>query len=306
MPRLSLIMPVKDGAAFVEAAVGSLQAQDLRDWELVVVDDGSRDATARLVAALAAADPRVRLEASPGSGQVAAINRGFGLCGGDFVKVMDADDLLAPGFSAAWPRLAAEEASYHDALLLADAADRPGRLRVGPRFRDMDLETSLRRIRVSPPRWSWTLSRRVAERVFPLPEGLPTPHEDVFIGLAVKKAARVAYVPRPLYIYRQHPGQFYGGLFNHSAAAVARRAKAMAGVIDFVAGSGIVRGVADADGLLAGPRAYFDLLGRERVSWGDIARAPLGWADKVRAAVIRKAPGLASRLSRWRATGGRT
>jgi len=51
------------------------------------------------VAALAAADRRVRLAASPGSGQVQAINHGFGLCGGDFVKVMDADDLLAPGFS---------------------------------------------------------------------------------------------------------------------------------------------------------------------------------------------------------------
>ncbi len=306
MPLLSLIMPVKDGAAYVEAAVDSVRAQAFRDWELVVVDDGSGDDTARLVAALAAADPRVRLAASPGSGQVPAINHGFGRSGGDFVKVVDADDLLDPGFSAAWPLLAAEEASYHDALLLADGADRPGRLRVGPRFRDMDLETSLRRIRVSPPRWSWTLSRRVAERVFPLPEGLPTPHEDVFIGLAVKKAVRVAYVPRPLYVYRQHPGQFYGGLFNHSAAAVARRAKAMTGIIDFVARSEIVRGVADADGLLAGPRAYFALLGRERVSWGDIARAPLGWADKARAAVIRKAPGLASRLSRWRATGGRT
>jgi GT2 family glycosyltransferase len=306
MPRLSLIMPVKDGSATVEAAVRSLQAQGLRDWELVVVDDGSRDDTARLVAALAAADPRVRPAVNPGRGQVPAINRGFALCGGDFVKVMDADDLLAPDFSAAWPLLAAEEASYHDALLLDDGRTAPRRLRVGPRFRDMDLETSLRRIRVSPPRWSWTLSRRAAERVFPLPEGLPTPHEDVFIGLAVKKAARVAYVPRPLYVYRQHAGQFYGGLFNHSAAAVARRAKAMTGIIDFVAGSDIVRGVADAEGLLAGPRAYFALLGRERVSWADIARARLGWADKARAAVIRKAPGLASRLSRWRATGGRS
>ena len=57
--------------------------------------------------------------------------------------------------------------------------------------------------------------------------GLPSPHEDVFLGLMIKKAARVAYVPRDLYVYRQHAGQFYGGLFNHSAAAVARRARAM-------------------------------------------------------------------------------
>jgi hypothetical protein len=122
----------------------------------------------------------------------------------------------------------------------------------------------------------------------------------------VKRAGRVAYVPRALYVYRQHAGQFYGGLFNQSAAAVARRAQAMLGIIDFVSRSEVVRGVDRADALLAGPRAYYELLGRDRLSWSGLLRAPLGLSDKARVAVIRKAPALASRLSRWRSTGGKT
>jgi len=301
MPLLSIIMPVKDGAAYVEEAVRSVQAQALRDWELVVVDDHSADDTARRVRALGGSDGRVRLVDSPGRGQVQAVNFGYGLVRGERVKIVDSDDLLPAGFSDAFSLLAGAEASYHDAMLIDGRAERRAYLRVGPRFGAMSLEQSLRRIQVSPPRWSWTLSRRVADRVFPLPAALPSPHEDVFLGLMVKKHARIAYIPRPLYVYRQHGGQFYGGLFNFSPALVDRRAAAMLGIIDAVEKSAIVGGFADPAGLLAPSRTYFTLLGRERVAWSDIVRSRLGLAEKARVAVVRKAPRAASWLSRRRA-----
>jgi glycosyltransferase involved in cell wall biosynthesis len=303
MPLLSVIMPVKDGAAYVDEAVRSLQAQALRDWELVVVDDHSADDTARIVRSLGGSDGRVALVENPGRGQVQAINFGFGLSRGDWLKIMDADDLLAPGFSDAFGRLAEAEATYHDALLL-DGRPGPRRtLRVGPRFGAMSLADSLRRIQISPPRWSWTVARSVADRVLPLPADLPSPHEDVFLGLMIKKNARVSYVPRPLYLYRQHAGQFYGGLFNYSTPAVIRRARAMLGIIDLVGRSEIVRDVEDAEALLAASRACFILLGRDRLTWGDILRARLGLGARARVAVIRKAPRAASWMSRRRAVG---
>ena len=301
MPLLTVVMPVKDGAAYIEAAVRSLQAQAFGDWELIIVDDHSRDDSAGLAAALAETDHRIRIVANPGEGQVQAINHGYGSCRGDLLKIMDADDLLLPDFSEALPRLAEAEASYHDALLLDEGTGERRSLRIGPRFQDMDLKASLRRIMVSPPRWSWTMRRQVADRIFPLPAGLPSPHEDVFLGLLVKRTARVEYVPRPLYVYRQHAGQFYGGLFNYSAAAVARRARAMLGIIDAVGRSEIVRGVEDPASLLAPSRAYFTLLGRDGLTWNDILGARLSVAEKARLAVIRKSPAMAARLSRWRA-----
>jgi len=301
MPLLTLIMPVKDGSAFVEEAVRSIQAQSLRDWELIVVDDHSRDATARLVASLGKSDRRVRLVENPGFGKVQAVNHGYGFCRGEFLKIVDGDDLLAPAFSDAFPRLAAAEASYHDALLLDDETGDMKRIRTGGRFQDMSLEQSLRRIRVSPPCWSWTLARRVADRILPFPAGVPFPHEDVFLGLMIKKFARVEYVPQPLYIYRQHVGQSYGGLFDFSPAVISRRTGAMLKVIDLVEKSEVVRGFDKPAELLASSRAYYSLMSRERLSWGDIFRARLGLAEKARVTVVRKAPKVASWISRRRA-----
>lgn len=301
MPLLSFLMPVKDGAAFIGEAVGSLQTQSIRDWELVVVDDHSRDETARLVSVLGESDARVRLTKNPGHGQVQAINHGYGFCRGEYLKVMDADDLLAPAFSDAFSRLRAAEASYHDALLLDAGTDDRTRLRVGGRFARLDFEDSLRRIMVSPPRWSWTLARRVADGVFPLPSGLPSPHEDVYMGLLIKRIVRVEYVPEPLYVYRQHAGQFYGGLFNYSPAAVVRRAEAMLRIIDIVGSSDLVRDAGDPVELLAPSRTYYSLMNRERLGWADILGARLDPIKKARVAVVRKMPRAAAWLSRRRA-----
>jgi glycosyltransferase involved in cell wall biosynthesis len=298
MPLLTLIMAVKDGAAFVEEAVRSVQAQTLSDWELIVVDDHSQDATARLVAALGKSDVRVMLAENPGTGKVQAVNHGYGFCRGEHIKIVDGDDLLAPAFSGAFPRLAAAEASYHDALLLDEQTGDLTRIRTGGRFQDMSLEQSLRRIMVSPPCWSWTLARRVADRIFPLPAEVPFPHEDVFLGLMIKKFARVEYVPQPLYIYRQHAGQSYGGLFNFSPAVISRRTDAMLKVIDLVERGEIGRGFTNPGKLLASSRTYFSLLARKPLTWGDLFRARLGIFGKARVAIIRKAPRAAAWLSR--------
>jgi glycosyltransferase involved in cell wall biosynthesis len=301
MPILSFIMPVRDGEAYIEEAVRSVRSQAVRDWELIVVDDHSSDGSALKAASAAGDDPRVRVVANPGRGQVQAINFGYGLVRGDWLKIVDADDLLAADFSDAFGSVSGAEATYHDALLLGGRPDGPRRLRVGPRFAAMSLAESLRRVQLSPPRWSWTLKRRVADRVFPLPADLPSPHEDVFFGLMIKKHARIGYVPRPLYLYRQHAGQFYGGLFNFSPEAVIRRARAMLGIIDLIGRSEVVRDIADSAARLASSKTYFTLLGRDRLSWRDILLAGLSLDEKARVAAIRKAPALAARLSRRRA-----
>ncbi len=89
-------MPVRDAAATVGRAVASIAAQTLPDWELIVVDDGSRDGTAGIVAAAAAVDPRVRLRRQGREGIVAALNAGIAAARGEFVARMDADDVAYP------------------------------------------------------------------------------------------------------------------------------------------------------------------------------------------------------------------
>jgi glycosyltransferase involved in cell wall biosynthesis len=91
---VSVIMPVYNGEKFLAEALRSVVDQAYPDWELVVVDDGSTDATASIVAAVE--DSRIRYAHQPNRGQAAALNRGLDLARGAYVTTLDADDRLTP------------------------------------------------------------------------------------------------------------------------------------------------------------------------------------------------------------------
>jgi glycosyltransferase involved in cell wall biosynthesis len=93
-PPVSILLPVLDAESTIEACLKSIRRQTFRDWECLVVDDGSTDATPELVQGLAARDGRFRLLPGPHRGLVSALNRGLGHCRGRYVARMDADDLM--------------------------------------------------------------------------------------------------------------------------------------------------------------------------------------------------------------------
>ena len=97
-PEVSVLMPVRDAAEWLVEAVESIRAQTASSWELIAVDDGSRDDTARLLAEQARCDPRIRVIATRGSarGIVPALNLALREACGRYVARMDADDVAAP------------------------------------------------------------------------------------------------------------------------------------------------------------------------------------------------------------------
>ena len=76
-PLVSVLLPVFDAEDTVGEALTSLSTQVLEDFEIVVVDDGSGDASASLVATHARREPRLRLISAPHEGLIAALNRGL-------------------------------------------------------------------------------------------------------------------------------------------------------------------------------------------------------------------------------------
>ncbi|MDO8149354.1 CDP-glycerol glycerophosphotransferase family protein [Isoptericola sp. b515] len=95
---MSVVMPCRDGERFVEAAVRSVLNQDMRDLELIVVDDGSQDRSREIVEALAGRDRRIRpMATSGGLGPGAARNLGVAQARGRYLTFVDADDLVLPG-----------------------------------------------------------------------------------------------------------------------------------------------------------------------------------------------------------------
>lgn len=93
-PRVSVLLPAYNAASTLGAALESVRRQTERDWECLVVDDGSRDGTANVARAFTARDARFRLLELPHVGIVGALNAGLAECRGSLVARLDADDLM--------------------------------------------------------------------------------------------------------------------------------------------------------------------------------------------------------------------
>ncbi|HEX8854558.1 MAG TPA: glycosyltransferase, partial [Thermoleophilaceae bacterium] len=95
-PAVTVLTPVFDGEAHLAEALDSVASQTFEDWECVVVDDGSRDASAEIARRFAAADDRFRVHSQENRGQPYALNAGLGLARGRYVAILDADDVALP------------------------------------------------------------------------------------------------------------------------------------------------------------------------------------------------------------------
>lgn len=93
-PAVTVLMAVHDGAEYLKEAVASVLGQTFRDFEFLVIDDGSTDATPAVLASFA--DPRLRVVRQENRGLAAALNRGLYLARGKYVARMDADDVCLP------------------------------------------------------------------------------------------------------------------------------------------------------------------------------------------------------------------
>jgi glycosyltransferase involved in cell wall biosynthesis len=95
--RVSVVMPVFNGAASVASAVGSVQRQRGCELELLIHDDGSTDETAVVLEQLAAEDPGIDVSVGPNSGPAASRNWLLKRASGAYVAFLDHDDVWPDG-----------------------------------------------------------------------------------------------------------------------------------------------------------------------------------------------------------------
>ncbi len=94
--KFSIVVPAYNAEATLPETLDAVLAQESEDWECVVVDDGSYDATLAIARGYAAKDPRVRALSQPNQGTAGAYNTGVSTATGDFVVLCSADDILLP------------------------------------------------------------------------------------------------------------------------------------------------------------------------------------------------------------------
>jgi glycosyltransferase involved in cell wall biosynthesis len=206
-PAVSVLLPMRDAAAFLDAAIGSLRAQVFGDFELLLLDDGSRDASLDIQRRHAAADPRLRLLPGPPMGVAATLNRGLAAARGALIARMDGDDIAEPERLAR--QVAAMEARPELAVLGTGIAimDAEGRLfgSYVPSLRAEELrEGLLLGNRLAHPT---VMMRAAALRELGGYRPLFTACEDYDLWLRLSERHPLGNLPDLLLRHRAHPAQ---------------------------------------------------------------------------------------------------
>ncbi len=93
-PLVSVVMPAYNSEKYIKAAIASVVAQTHQNWDLIAIDDGSRDDTGKIIAEFAAADNRIRFFKNERNlGVSATRNKAIALAIGEWVAFLDSDDM---------------------------------------------------------------------------------------------------------------------------------------------------------------------------------------------------------------------
>lgn len=96
MAKVDVLIPAYNAADTVGETIESVQAQTFTDWRMVILNDGSTDATGEILQNMAAKDERIHVHTQTNRGIVESLNVGLGLCQADIIARLDADDLCYP------------------------------------------------------------------------------------------------------------------------------------------------------------------------------------------------------------------
>ena len=219
-PVVSVVMAAKNYARFLPAAVESVFAQTVADWELLVVDDGSTDATPAAVKPFLA-DRRVQCVRSDRLGQSRAKNLGVGLSRGEVIAFLDADDAWKPTKLEKQLALLAAKPAVGVAFCLRELIDeagnrlpQPGHAPPPPTGRVLD-EIFVRNFVCFS---SVAVRREVFDRVGGFDPGLDL---SIDYDLWLRAAAHYEfdYVPEELVLYRTGHGNLSKRLSDRIATA---------------------------------------------------------------------------------------
>lgn len=198
--KISVLLAVHNGAQFITDAIVSLFGQTHENWELVIVSNGSTDATVPICEALARSDPRIRVFEIADRNKNAAYNLAHAKSTGDYVCFFAADDMLPP-----------ESLAERIAILTGAAPEPFATCCLQTISADAKYDGLVFPKNVRKPNYSGgalLFSSELAHRIFPLPEAQP--NEDTWASLHLRAFGENRHVPKVLYRYRIHGGNSYG------------------------------------------------------------------------------------------------
>lgn len=214
LPRVSILLPVRNGLPWLSAALDSLWRQTFRDFELLAIEDGSNDGTAAELARHA--DPRLRVLPTGGVGLARALNHGLAHVRGRLVARHDADDVSHPERLAAQVAYLDRHADVDVLATVANYIDADGAAVddswVRAIRRQHDAAVTPEAIAALLPVTCCITHGSVMARAAVLRGAggyrAPfVPADDYDLWLRLLPSHRFAKLPQPLYTYRLHRAQ---------------------------------------------------------------------------------------------------
>ncbi len=208
IPAVSVLVSVYNGEKYLAAAIDSVLAQTFGDFELVVVDDGSTDGTAAILADYGRRDRRVRVVPLEKVGLSRALNIGLEACRGELIARLDADDLCLPERFAVQVEYMREHPECVAVGAWAKIVDPTGEIEIGRLMHPVaheDIERNLLGIEnkgglVAP---AVMMRRGVTVEIGGYREEMyPTDDRDLWLRLAER--GKLANIPQFLIKYRHH------------------------------------------------------------------------------------------------------
>ena len=228
MPNVSVVIPAYNAKGFIADAVRSVVDQTYRDFEVIVVDDGSTDGT---VTELAAFGDRVRVHQQANQGVAAARNAGAAMARGGWIAFLDADDLWLPHKLERQLAAGAAPMTFTDRLNIGARGDLPEVQSEVTRMHGGDVFTLLLGEGNFITNTSVMMRRALFETMGGFYTGL-NGTEDWDLWIRIAERHEIGFVDEPLVRYRFHPG----GLSRNFAKMGRERLQVIARALDLPRG----------------------------------------------------------------------
>ena len=213
VPRVTVVIPHYNGHRFLADALRSVEQQSWRDWEIVIVDDGSMDEQRR--AARAFASDRIRVLEQTNRGPAAATQAAIDVARGEYMAFLDQDDCWHP--HKLERDVGVLDTDQHVDLTFCgyQMIDEGGRALAAPhvpRSQRFDAGELLEDFCIGPTT-TVTMRTSAARQAGPLDTSLRRFYDfEYFIRIASRRSGSVAATPESLAWYRRHPGQLSGDI----------------------------------------------------------------------------------------------
>lgn len=208
-PQISVVLPVRNGEPYISDAVRSILNQTCRDYEFLLIDDGSTDRTPDILEGFRQEDPRIRVLTGPGQGLVSVLNYGISEARGRYIARMDADDIAHPerferqlAFLEANPRVSLV---FTQMRMIDETGHLTGEVTHAPTQPEI-IRAALVTGDCVVHHPTVLCRREILEKAGPYREAFARA-EDLELWLRVIEHGEIAGIPDVLLDYRKHGGQ---------------------------------------------------------------------------------------------------